>query len=133
MPAVILSAGFGGIAATEVARNRITDITILGQAPDFGGMCLQDISPVSAPAAGTRLATAGGATVLRAPAEAASDRMVQEWLMRTASTRCKSWCWVKSGRILANWSGYMREYVQGTLEFDPAQDRRVEAPARVGA
>jgi hypothetical protein len=34
---------------------------------------------------------------------------------------------------VANWPGYMREYMQRTRELDPADYRLVEQPARVTA
>jgi cation diffusion facilitator CzcD-associated flavoprotein CzcO len=90
MRVVIIGAGFGGIAAAiEFVRSEITDVTILEQAPDFGGTWLHNSYP---------------------------------------GTACD-----QSGRIVANWPGYMREYVQRTREFDPAEYRFVEPPARIAA
>ena len=51
----------------------------------------------------------------------------------TAWTRCDSWYRDDRGRIVANWPGYMREYMQRTRELDPAEYRPVEQPPRVNA
>jgi hypothetical protein len=55
-----------------------------------------------------------GAIEVRADVEAASDRELQERFAHTAWTQCDSWYRDSSGRITANWPGYMREYVQRT-------------------
>jgi cation diffusion facilitator CzcD-associated flavoprotein CzcO len=77
----------------------------------------------------------GRAIEVRAEVEAASDRDVQARFAGTAWTRCDSWYRDESGRIVANWPGYMREYVERTREFDPAEYRFVERdrPARIAA
>lgn len=49
MRVVIIGAGFGGIAAAvELARNRITDVTILEKASDFGGTWFHNSYPGAA-------------------------------------------------------------------------------------
>jgi cation diffusion facilitator CzcD-associated flavoprotein CzcO len=49
MMVVIIGAGFGGIAAAvELARNGITDVTILEKAPDFGGTWFHNSYPDAA-------------------------------------------------------------------------------------
>ena len=55
---------------------------------------------------------------VRADVEAAGDRALQERFGGTAWTQCDSWYRDESGRIVANWPGYMREYVQATRELD---------------
>ena len=37
----------------------------------------------------------------------------------TAWTRCDSWYRDDSGRIVTNWPGYMREYLEQTRRLDP--------------
>ncbi len=74
-----------------------------------------------------------GAIAVRADVEAASDRAVQERFAGTAWLDCHSWYREESGRIVANWPGYMREYIKETSALDPAQFRFVPAPERVTA
>jgi cation diffusion facilitator CzcD-associated flavoprotein CzcO len=62
---------------------------------------------------------AAAAIDVRPEVEAASDRDVQARFEGTAWTRCDSWYRDDSGRIVANWPGYMSEYVQATAELDP--------------
>ncbi len=75
----------------------------------------------------------GSAIEVRPEVEATSDREVQSRFAGTAWTRCDSWYRDDSGRIVTNWPGYMREYVQRTRELDPAEYRPVEQPPRVNA
>ena len=58
---------------------------------------------------------------VRAEVEAASDRVLQSRFAGTAWTRCDSWYRDASGRIVANWPGYMREYLQQTRELDASE------------
>jgi cation diffusion facilitator CzcD-associated flavoprotein CzcO len=58
---------------------------------------------------------------VRAEVEHASDRALQERFAGTAWTRCDSWYRDESGRIVANWPGYMREYFEQTRTFDPRE------------
>ena len=58
---------------------------------------------------------------VRADVEAASDREVQAAFEGTAWTECDSWYRDESGRIVANWPGYMREYLGRTAELDPSE------------
>ena len=60
-----------------------------------------------------------GAIVVRPEVEAASDRELQARFAGTAWTRCDSWYRDDSGRIVANWPGYMREYLKATELLDP--------------
>ena len=56
---------------------------------------------------------------VRADVEAASDRELQARFAGTAWTACDSWYRDENGRIVANWPGYMREYVEATRTLDP--------------
>jgi cation diffusion facilitator CzcD-associated flavoprotein CzcO len=56
---------------------------------------------------------------VRADVEARSDREVQADFAGTAWTRCDSWYRDRSGRVVANWPGYMRQYVARTKTLDP--------------
>jgi cation diffusion facilitator CzcD-associated flavoprotein CzcO len=60
---------------------------------------------------------------VRPEVEAASDREVQARFPGTAWTRCDSWYRDDDhgGRIVANWPGYMREYLDRTRALDPAE------------
>jgi hypothetical protein len=69
----------------------------------------------------------GAAAVdVRPEAAAAQDRAVQAAFAGTAWTACDSWYRDEGGRIVANWPGYMREYVERTATFDPSDYRLVE-------
>ncbi len=61
-----------------------------------------------------------GASALevREEVERASDRELQARFAGTAWTRCDSWYRDERGRIVANWPGYMREYLQQTRTLD---------------
>jgi cation diffusion facilitator CzcD-associated flavoprotein CzcO len=75
----------------------------------------------------------GGAIDVRAEVEAASDLDVQSRFAGTAWTRCDSWYRDDAGRIVANWPGYMREYLKATRELEPAEYRFIPQPAPVAA
>jgi cation diffusion facilitator CzcD-associated flavoprotein CzcO len=64
-----------------------------------------------------------GALEVRAEVEAASDRALQARFAGTAWTRCDSWYRDEHGRIVANWPGYMREYLEQTSRLDAAEYR----------
>jgi cation diffusion facilitator CzcD-associated flavoprotein CzcO len=64
-----------------------------------------------------------GSIEVRADVEAASDHALQARFAGTAWTQCDSWYRDESGRIIANWPGYMREYVEQTRHLDPNQYR----------
>ncbi|HEX8976618.1 MAG TPA: NAD(P)/FAD-dependent oxidoreductase [Solirubrobacteraceae bacterium] len=66
---------------------------------------------------------AGGYAQLdvRPEVEAASDAETQARFQGTAWTDCDSWYRDERGRIVANWPGYMREYIERTRRFDPAE------------
>jgi cation diffusion facilitator CzcD-associated flavoprotein CzcO len=70
-----------------------------------------------------------GAIEVRPEVEAASDRALQARFAGTAWTQCDSWYRDERGRIVANWPGYMREYLQQTERFDPSE-YRFSAPVR---
>jgi cation diffusion facilitator CzcD-associated flavoprotein CzcO len=65
----------------------------------------------------------GGHRVLevRRDVEAASDRELQTRFAGTAWTGCDSWYRDRNGRIVANWPGYMREYMERTRTFAAAE------------
>ncbi len=58
---------------------------------------------------------------VRPDVEAASDRALQARFDGTAWTACDSWYKDEGGRIVANWPGYMGEYVEATRTFAPDQ------------
>jgi cation diffusion facilitator CzcD-associated flavoprotein CzcO len=58
---------------------------------------------------------------VRPDVEAASDRETQARFRGTAWLDCDSWYHDRGGRIVANWPGYMREYLNRTRRFDPAE------------
>jgi cation diffusion facilitator CzcD-associated flavoprotein CzcO len=58
---------------------------------------------------------------VRPEVEAASDRALQARFAGTAWTGCDSWYRDREGRIVANWPGYMREYLQSTQAFAPSE------------
>jgi cation diffusion facilitator CzcD-associated flavoprotein CzcO len=71
-----------------------------------------------------------GAIEVRAEVEAASDRALQARFAGTAWTQCDSWYRDEQGRIVANWPGYMREYLEqakqlsvSDFEFAPLPER----------
>ncbi len=56
---------------------------------------------------------------IRREVEAAEDRALQARFAGTAWTECDSWYQDENGRIVANWPGYMREYLQRTAQLAP--------------
>ena len=58
---------------------------------------------------------------VRPEVEAISDRETQARFAGTAWTDCDSWYRDEDGRIVANWPGYMREYLERTRKFAPAE------------
>ena len=70
-----------------------------------------------------------GAIAVRPEVEAASDRALQERFDGTAWTQCDSWYRDDGGRIVANWPGYMREYLAATRQLDPAEFELLPQPA----
>jgi cation diffusion facilitator CzcD-associated flavoprotein CzcO len=73
--------------------------------------------------------SAGGIEI-REDVEAASDRELQARFEGTAWVACDSWYRDRTGRIVANWPGYMREYAERVYKIDPAEYRILPAPAR---
>jgi hypothetical protein len=80
---------------------------------------------------------AAAAIEVRPEVEAASDRALQARFAGTAWTRCDSWYRDEKGRIVANWPGYMREYLEqastlssSDFSFAPHPDR---SPVTVSA
>jgi cation diffusion facilitator CzcD-associated flavoprotein CzcO len=71
----------------------------------------------------------GAALDVRPEVSARSDGEVQGRFAGTAWTACDSWYRDGGGRIVANWPGYMREYVQATAVLDPSEFTLVGAPA----
>jgi cation diffusion facilitator CzcD-associated flavoprotein CzcO len=61
------------------------------------------------------------AIAVRRDVQEASDRALQARFAGTAWTRCDSWYRDESGRIVANWPGYMREYFEQTESLDPSE------------
>jgi len=72
-----------------------------------------------------------GSIEVRAEVEAASDRELQARFAGTAWTQCDSWYRDESGRIVANWPGYMREYLQRTERLDAGEYRFAAQPKPV--
>jgi hypothetical protein len=70
---------------------------------------------------------------VRGDVAASSDRELQARFAGTAWTQCDSWYRDEQGRIVANWPGYMREYVEATGELDPAEYELLPLPDRVAA
>ncbi len=79
-----------------------------------------------------RTRSAGAIEVL-GEVEAVSDRALQARFAGTAWVECDSWYRDENGRIVANWPGYMREYLEQTRELDPAEFRFAPLPDRVAA
>lgn len=58
---------------------------------------------------------------VRPEIDAASDRETQNNFEGTAWVRCDSWYRDREGRVVANWPGYMTQYVRRTQQFDAAE------------
>jgi hypothetical protein len=58
---------------------------------------------------------------VRPEVEAASDRELQARFEGTAWTGCDSWYRDRHGRIVTNWPGYMRDYLERTQSFAAAE------------
>jgi cation diffusion facilitator CzcD-associated flavoprotein CzcO len=63
---------------------------------------------------------------VRPEVEAASATEVQDRFTGTAWTLCDSWYRTEDGRIVANWPGSMRDYLEQTRELDPAEYEFIE-------
>jgi cation diffusion facilitator CzcD-associated flavoprotein CzcO len=68
---------------------------------------------------------------VRPEVEAATDHALQQRFAGTAWADCDSWYRNGAGRIVANWPGYMREYLDATARFDPSEYRFVALSDRV--
>lgn len=75
---------------------------------------------------------AGGMQV-RAQVEASSDRELQARFEGTAWLDCDSWYRDQHGRIVTNWPGYMRDYIEKTRVLDPLEYDFIAQRERVGA
>jgi cation diffusion facilitator CzcD-associated flavoprotein CzcO len=71
-----------------------------------------------------------GAIEVRADVEAASDRALQARFAGTAWTQCNSWYRDEQGRIVANWPGYMREYLEQAKELSVSDFEFAPLPER---
>jgi cation diffusion facilitator CzcD-associated flavoprotein CzcO len=78
-------------------------------------------------------ARSAGALEVRAEVEAASDRALQARFAGTAWTQCDSWYRDENGRIVANWPGYMREYLEQTQRLEIADFSVIPLPDRAPA
>jgi cation diffusion facilitator CzcD-associated flavoprotein CzcO len=78
-------------------------------------------------------ARSAGAIEVRADVEAASDRELQARFAGTAWLECNSWYRDEQGRIVANWPGYMREYIERTRMPDAAEFDFAPLPDRVAS
>jgi cation diffusion facilitator CzcD-associated flavoprotein CzcO len=58
---------------------------------------------------------------VRPEVEAASDRELQARFAGTAWTSCDSWYRDRQGRIVTNWPGYMRDYLDRTQTFSASE------------
>jgi cation diffusion facilitator CzcD-associated flavoprotein CzcO len=74
-----------------------------------------------------------GAIEVRAEVEAASDRALQARFAGTAWTQCDSWYRDEQGRIVANWPGYMREYLEQAKELRVSEFEFAPLPERAPA
>ena len=81
-----------------------------------------------------RVRDSGAAAIeVRGDVAARSDQELQSRFAGTAWTQCDSWYRDDQGRIVANWPGYMREYVEATSRLDDSEFRLVPLPDRVAA
>ena len=67
------------------------------------------------------LARGAAAIMVRRDVEARSDHDVQANFAGTAWTQCDSWYRNETGRTIANWPGYMRQYGERTKTLDPSE------------
>ncbi len=81
-----------------------------------------------------RVRDSGAAAIeVRSEVATTSDRELQERFDGTAWTQCDSWYRDERGRIVTNWPGYMREYVDATSKLNDADFTLVPLPDRVAA
>jgi cation diffusion facilitator CzcD-associated flavoprotein CzcO len=78
-----------------------------------------------------RVRARGAAAIeVRSEVEAASDRELQARFAGTAWLACDSWYRDRTGRIVTNWPGYMREYEERLRTLDPSEYELIPAPER---
>ncbi|MDQ6613950.1 MAG: NAD(P)/FAD-dependent oxidoreductase [Actinomycetota bacterium] len=65
---------------------------------------------------------------VRPEVEAASDREVQARFAGTAWTQCDSWYRNRDGRNVANWPGYMSDYIERTRQLDSRDYTFLDVP-----
>jgi cation diffusion facilitator CzcD-associated flavoprotein CzcO len=70
---------------------------------------------------------------VRESVEASSDGELQARFAGTAWLACDSWYRDRTGRIVTNWPGYMREYEQRLRTLDLGEYELIPAPAAVPA
>jgi hypothetical protein len=75
-------------------------------------------------------ARGAAAIEVREAVEAASDRELQARFAGTAWLACDSWYRDRTGRIVTNWPGYMRDYEQRLRTLDPNEYELIPAPER---
>lgn len=78
------------------------------------------------------LARGASAIEVRREVHEASDRALQARFKGTAWMKCNSWYRDETGRIVANWPGYMHEYLEQTQALDPSEYAFATATARPG-
>jgi hypothetical protein len=67
---------------------------------------------------------------VRPEVAAAADTALQARFEGTAWTQCDSWYRDKTGRIVTNWPGYMREYARTVRTLDASEFTLVPLPDR---
>jgi cation diffusion facilitator CzcD-associated flavoprotein CzcO len=75
-------------------------------------------------------ARGAAAIEVRSDVEAASDRELQARFAGTAWLACDSWYRDRTGRIVTNWPGYMREYEERLRTLDPGEYSLIPASER---
>ena len=75
-------------------------------------------------------ARGAAAIEVRESVEAASDRELQARFAGTAWLECDSWYRDRTGRIVTNWPGYMREYEDRLRTLDPNEYELIPASER---
>jgi cation diffusion facilitator CzcD-associated flavoprotein CzcO len=75
-------------------------------------------------------ARGAAAIEVRESVEAESDRELQARFAGTAWLGCDSWYRDRTGRIVTNWPGYMREYEQRLRVLDSGEYELIPAPER---
>ncbi len=73
----------------------------------------------------------GGALDVRPEIEATANRELQARFAGTAWMDCDSWYRDTAGRIVTNWPGFMRDYLEQARQFTPSEFRFIEKPAPV--